>query len=699
MSTVEATFSAMTDHVKEFLLQFKDQEGSYKYVDAIDNMLPSNTTYVVIDYNDLVMESDIESKFADKPDQILDAFGRAVKEILQQKFPQYAEKIKHEIRVRIANYPVQRSLRQINAEVIGKLTSVSGMVLRASEVKPLAKELIYVCPDGHKSERIVFEKDLEVKPPIQCDNPKCNHKDLDIEPESSRFIDVQFVRLQELPEDLPPGQLPHYLDVTVKQDLVDYARPGDRVVLTGIVRIEPERITGIPRKTNPVYRLRLSGNNVEFLGGKGSTASRRIDREEISPEEEKTIKSLSQSSDIYERLIGSFAPHITGQDLIKEAVLLLMVGSTQRELADGAKIRGDINIFLVGDPGTAKSEILKFTSRVAPRGLYTSGRGSTAAGLTAAVVRDNNGIFMLEAGATVLGDQGIVSIDEFDKMKPEDRSALHEVMEQQTASIAKGGIVATLNARCSILAAANPMYGKYDKFKNITENVNLPVPLLTRFDLIFVVKDTPSKEKDSMIAKHIINLHTTDGIDSRSLIEPEILTKYLSYCKRINPALSKEAEQKFHDYYLNMRNLGKDSEDMITVTPRQLEGLIRIGTARARLLLKDKVESEDAERAIFLYEQMLENAGIDHKTGKIDIGILQGHSSREVSKLQAFMDTLKILEGEPKQAVDEGSFVDELVKTGKFKGKNPEDEAKNYIRKMIQEASIVETQPGKYNTI
>ena len=372
-----------------------------------------------------------------------------------------------------------------------------------------------------------------------------------------------------------------------------------------------------------------------------------------------------------------------------------MVGSTQRELADGAKIRGDINIFLVGDPGTAKSEILKFTSRVAPRGLYTSGRGSTAAGLTAAVVRDTNGIFMLEAGATVLGDQGIVSIDEFDKMKPEDRSALHEVMEQQTASIAKGGIVATLNARCSILAAANPMYGKYDRFKNITENVNLPVPLLTRFDLIFVVKDTPSKEKDSMIAKHIINLHTSVGIDSRSLIEPEILTKYLSYCKRINPSLSKEAEEKFHDYYLNMRNLGKDSEDMITVTPRQLEGLIRIGTARARLLMKNKVEEDDANRAIFLYEQMLENAGIDVNTGKVDIGVLQGRSRSESSKLQVFMETLKMLEGEPKQAVDEGSLVAELVKTGKF----DEDEAKKYIRKMNQEAAIVESQPGKYNTI
>jgi replicative DNA helicase Mcm len=199
--------------------------------------------------------------------------------------------------------------------------------------------------------------------------------------------------------------------------------------------------------------------------------------------------------------------------------------------------------------------MLKFCARIAPRGLYTSGRGSTAAGLTAAVVRDVNGIFMKEAGATVLGDQGLVCIDEVDKMKDEDRRALHEVMEQQTASIAKGGIVATLNARTSILAAANPMYGKYDPFKNITENVNLPIPLLTRFDLIFVVRDKPSKERDAKIAKHIINLHTPQGIDNRSLVDSDTLTKYVSYAKRIDPVLTKEAQDKILAYYLKMRNV------------------------------------------------------------------------------------------------------------------------------------------------
>ena len=369
-----------------------------------------------------------------------------------------------------------------------------------------------------------------------------------------------------------------------------------------------------------------------------------------------------------------------------------MAGSTQRELQDGSKIRGDINIFLVGDPGTAKSEMLKFCARIAPRGLYTSGRGSTAAGLTAAVVRDVNGVFMLEAGATVLGDQGLVCIDEFDKMKDEDRSALHEVMEQQTASIAKGGIVATLNARTSILAAANPMYGKYDPFKNITENVNLPIPLLTRFDLIFVVRDQPSKEKDEKIAKHIIDLHTPQGIDNRSLIDSETLTKYVSFAKRVDPILTKEAETKILEYYLKMRNV--ESDEMITVTPRQLEGLIRLATARARLLLKNKVEEEDAQRAIDLLQNMFEDAGIDVNTGKVDLGVLQGKPRSEVSKMQLFMDILKGLEGEPKKPVDEKTLYEELGKTEKF----TEDDARNMVRKMARDASIYESKPGHYNT-
>ncbi|MEX2193268.1 MAG: minichromosome maintenance protein MCM [Nitrosarchaeum sp.] len=686
------TESALSDRVKDFLIRFKDKSGSYKYVEQIDEMMPKSAKHIIVDYNDLVVEPEIEIIFTTDPDRILNAFSRAIKEALQTRFPDYAEKIKDEVRVRLVNYPLQRSLRQINAETIGNIASVSGMVVRASEVKPLAKELVFVCPDEHQT-KVVQLRGMDVKIPIVCDNPSCKHRDFELKPEASKFIDFQILRLQELPEDLPPGQLPHYIDVTIRQDLVDNARPGDRIILTGIVRVEQESIAGITRGHSGLYRLRIEGNNIEFLGGRGSKTSRKIVREEVSPEDEKMIKTLSESPNVYQRLIDSFAPHIQGQSLIKEAILLLIVGSTQRLLGDGSKIRGDINVFLVGDPGTAKSEMLKFCARIAPRGLYTSGRGSTAAGLTAAVVRDKTGIMMLEAGAVVLGDQGLVCIDEFDKMKPEDRSALHEVMEQQSASIAKGGIVATLNARTSILAAANPMYGKYDPFKNITENVNLPIPLLTRFDLIFVVRDIPGREKDEKIARHIIELHTPQGTDKRSVIDVDTLTKYLSYAKRSSPDLTKEAEEKILQYYLQMRNV--ESEEMITVTPRQLEGIIRLSTARARLLMKDKVEEEDAERAIFLIQSMLQDAGVDVNTGKVDLGVLQGRPRSEVSKMQLFMDVLKSMEGDNKVAVEERSFVKELQKTEKF----TEEEARNYIRRMLREASIYESKPGHYNRV
>ena len=685
------TPSSETDQVQSFLSSFKDKSGSFRYVEEIDQMMAKQAKYIVVDYNDIVSQKDIEVKFNTEPDEILHAFSRAIKNILEERFPDYAKKIADDIRARIANYPIQRSLRQINAEVISKMTSVAGMVVRSSEIKPLAKNIVYKCSAGHITE-VPLERGLNIYTPTKCSIEKCANRDLRIDPENSKFIDFQIVRLQELPEDLPPGQLPHYIDVTIKQDLVDSARPGDRIILTGIVRIEQEQITGT-RIHSGLHRLRIEGNNIEFLGGRGTKNSRRSEREEISPEEEKIIKSLAKTPDIYERLVNSFAPHIQGHAIIKESILLLIVGAMQRTLQDGTKVRGDINVFLVGDPGTAKSEMLKFCARIAPRGLYTSGRGSTAAGLTAAVVRDKTGIMMLEAGAVVLGDQGLVAIDEFDKMKPEDRSALHEVMEQQSASIAKGGIVATLNARTSILAAANPMYGKYDPFKNITENVALPIPLLTRFDLIFVVRDIPSKERDRSIAQHIIGLHRKTSSDIKSLIDIDIFTKYLAYCKRSEPALTPEAEEKILDYYMKMRNV--ESEEMITVTPRQLGGLIRLATARARLLMKDQVEGEDADRAIFLMQSMLEDAGVDVNTGKVDLGVLQGRPHSEVSKLQLFMDVLKSLEGDNKTPVEEKLFVKELAKTTKF----TEEEARSFLRRMLREASIYESKPGHYNRV
>ncbi|MEM4297672.1 MAG: LAGLIDADG family homing endonuclease, partial [Nitrososphaerota archaeon] len=342
---------------------------------------------------------------------------------------------------------------------------------------------------------------------------------------------------------------------------------------------------------------------------------------------------------------------------------------------------------------TAKSELLKYTARIAPRGLYTSGRGSTAAGLTAAVVRERTGMMMLEAGAVVLADQGLACIDEFDKMRPEDRSALHECMEQQTCSVAKGGIVATLNARTAILAALNPILGKYDPYRNIADNVNIPIPLLTRFDLIFVLRDVPDRASDEKLARHIIEIHKKGTYATAPPIDFTLLRKYITYAKKINPVLTKEAEERLLEYYLQMRSMGSDM--MITVTPRQLESLIRLATARARALLRDKVTEEDALRAISLMKRMLETVGVDVKTGRVDVGVFHGRPLSERNLLETAIDVFKSLEGPEKKPVEERAFIEALIDTKKF----TQEDARRMLEILKRSGQIYEVKPGYYRKL
>lgn len=687
MSELQKTESALVNDLEEFLRAYKDRTGNYKYFDRINNLMAANSTSLVVDYIDFdTFKPDLAKLITNEPDEMFDAFNRAIFNVLYEIHPDYANETQNNIKVRIGNYTVQKSLREINAEVINKLVGVSGMVVRSSEVKPLAKKIGYRCLSCSEITEAQL-RGLVLKKPLRCG--KCSEKELEMDPDTSIFIDFQMVRLQELPEDLPAGHLPHYLEVTIIGDLVDQCRPGDRILLTGIVRIEQEQLS--QQMKTSLFRLRMEGNNIEYLGGRTADKdSRTIERLEISSEDEKHIFALARKNDAYDILISSYAPHVYGHEVIKEVILLLIVGSVTKRLEDGSARRGDINVLLVGDPGTAKSEMLKFAAKIAPRGLYTSGRGSTAAGLTAAVIRDKSGIMMLEAGAVVLGDQGLVCIDEFDKIKPEDRSALHEVMEQQTCSVAKGGIVATLNARTSILSAANPLYGKYDPFKNITENVNLPIPLLTRFDIIYVIRDIPEKEKDHRIASHILELHRESERTGQYLIDIDLFSKYLAYSKTMEPKLTVEAIDKIRDYYMKMRNV--ESEGMITVTPRQLEGLVRLATARSKLLLKDYVDSEDAERAIYLIQTMLETAGVDVNTGRVDLGVLHGKPQSEISKLKLFMEVFNGLSGQDKNDVEEKNFINELIQTGRFS----EDDAKSFLNKAMQNGQIYERRSGFY---
>lgn len=651
-----------------FLKNFRDRTNAFKYRDRVSLMVGTNSKSLVVDYDDISRYNpELASRIVSEPDEALSKFDSALYQVLSVENVQYAQAIRKELRVRIRNIAEKVPLRQITSTYLLRLIALVGMVVRTSEIKPYATTAAYVCKKCGFINKVPLSG-LMMKPPSKCEN--CDEtKKFELSDRETEFIDFQVIRIQELPEELPPGQLPQSFDVNLTGDLVNTARPGDRITLNGIVRTEPE-YTQAGRLR--LFRSRIDANYLETMG-KGPA-----EKIEITKEDEALIKSVAAQPNAYERLVESVAPSIHGMDAQKEAVLLMIVGSPQRTLPDGTTIRGDVNVLLLGDPGTAKSELLKYAARIAPRGLYTSGRGSTAAGLTAAVVREKSGMMMLEAGALVLADQGIAAIDEFDKMRTEDRSSLHEAMEQQTVSVAKGGIVATLNSRTAVLAAANPLLGKYDSFRNIADNINLPIPLLTRFDLIFVIKDTPDRTRDELLAKHVLEQHKRGRFVAQPPIDLELLRKYLIYAKSFEPVLTDEAQGRLLEYYLQMR--GSASEDMITVTPRQLEALIRLATARARVLLRDKVTEDDALRAINIVRRMLEAVGVDVKTQRMDLGVLHGKPLSERNLLTLAIDIFKKLEGTKKEPVSKKAFVEELTNVGKCSAEEAERILQNLNR-------------------
>jgi len=690
------TLPKISEELENFLKTFKEESGNLKYRMRISQMVSSGSKSLMVDFVDLqIYDVNLANRLINEPDELLLGFNKAVFNTLKDESPSFAKTIRESVpekvrenlplvQVRIRNLTDKLSLRQISTEYLDKLVSVTGMVVRSSELKPLIVEAAFRCKNEHIT--YVTQSGIVLNSPTICNefSSGCKSTKFELDMKNTIFVDYQIVRLQELPEELPPGQLPQAFDVSLQEDIVNTARPGDRVILTGIIRAEAEFSRGAGKLR--IFRSKIDGNYVETVGKEPELIN-------ISEEDEKIIHDIASQTGAYERLIESVAPTIHGFETQKEAILLIVAGSPQRVMPDGTVIRGDINVLFVGDPGTAKSEMLKYAARIAARGLYTSGRGSTAAGLTAAVVREKTGMMMLEAGAVVLADQGLASIDEFDKMRPDDRSALHEMMEQQTVSVAKGGIVATLNARTSILAAANPVFGKYDPYRNISENLTLPIPLLTRFDLIFVLRDIPDRARDERLARHVLELHRKGEYFEAPPINFNLLHKYILYAKKINPILTEEAEEKILSYYLDMRKIG--SESMITVTPRQLAALIRLATARARIMLRDKVIEEDAMRAISLMKRMLETVGVDVKTGKTDLGVLHGRPTSERNLLWAALDIFKTLEGPKKNPVEGKVFIDELVKTEKF----TQEDAQRMLQTLNRSGQIYEVKPGFYRKL
>jgi replicative DNA helicase Mcm len=667
----------LSEMFEDFLKSVTDRGGNSVYRSKISQLISDEGKSLVVDFGDLLRyNNDLANRVLLEPDSSLASFKIAAFETMRSENALYADRVKRELTIRLRGLPDLVPLRLVDTSYIDHMIAISGMVVRTSELRPLMTEAAWTCPSGH----LTYEEqdDLALKRPAKCE--LCGEvRNFELDRRHSRFIDFQVVRIQELPEELPPGQLPQFFDVNIEGDIVNTARPGDRVVLTGVVRAVPDYALGQVRTR--LFRSQIDCNQVEVKGKEPESVM-------VTKEDEDLIKKIAGAPDAYDRLVSSIAPVILGHQAEKEAILLLLAGGNATVLPDGTKLRGDINALFVGDPGTGKSEMLKFASQVAPRGLYASGRGTTAAGLSAAVIREKN-VLMLEAGVVVLADQGIACIDEFEKMKPEDRTALHEMMEQQTVTIAKGGIYATLNARTAILAACNPVLGRYNPFQNLTENIGtLPIPLLTRFDIIFVFRDQPSPAEDERLATHILAVHAKRSYTKPPPIEFSLMKKYITYSKRIAPNLTKEAVERLKDFYLELRRSG-GAEDSIPPTPRTLEALIRIATARARILLRDEVTEEDALSAIALMHRMVEDVLTDASTKKTDFGIQFGKPVGETKNLRAAMEVLKALEGTEKKPVERRQFKEELLKA-----KFSEEDAEKMIRTMFREGMVYESKPG-----
>lgn len=545
-------------------------------------------------------------------------------------------------RARFCNLPSSQTIqiRNIRSNKIDMLISIEGLVRQKSDVRPQVISARFECP-GCGNIITVLQTDTAFKEPTRCSCGRKGHFRL----VSKEMVDAQRIVLEEAPEDLEGGEQPKRLAIFLKHDLVSpisdkKTNPGSKIKAVGIVKELAIEQHGIK---STKFDLFLDTNYVEPV----HEDYYEID---ISPEEEQKILELSKDKRILEKLRDSLAPSIYGHEKVKEAILLQMFGGVIKKRDKGDVTRGDIHVLLVGDPGSGKSQLLKRVSVVAPKSRYVSGKGASGAGLTAAVVKDEflKG-WALEAGALVLTNKGICCIDELDKMTPEDQVAMHEGLEQQTITIAKANIQATLRAETTVLAAANPKLGRFDPYELIAKQIDIPTTLLNRFDLIFPIRDLPNREKDELMADFILKIHQSNKKQDTE-IDSEMIKKYVSYARRnIFPRLTDVAMKEIKEFFVDIRNADTKGEGggmrTIPISARQLEALVRMSEAWAKVELRDKVLKKDAKKAIELLYYSLSQTGFDPETGKIDIDtIVSGITSSQRNDIVVIKEIISELE-------------------------------------------------------
>ncbi|MEM2932718.1 MAG: minichromosome maintenance protein MCM [Candidatus Pacearchaeota archaeon] len=661
----------------EFLLEAKEFIESQKK--EIIKEIKKGKKSITLSFNSIL---EFSHKLADwileKPEEGLANLGFALDEL----------GIVKGVKIRFTDLPFSQEIkiREIRSQHIGKLLCIDGIVRQSSDVRPQVTNALFECP-ACSTKMSILQLDKRFREPNKCTN--CGRKK-NFKLIAKELVDAQRIVIEENPESLVGGEQPRRMSVFLKEDLVEpkmeeKTTPGSRVKVIGILKEVP-----IPLKSGALstrYDLVIEANNVIPL-------EESFEELEITEEEEAEIKELAASPDVYEKLAKSIAQSVYGYDEIKLALALQLFSGVRKKKADGTYARGDIHILLVGDPGVAKSVILKFIANIAPRGRYVVGKAATGAGITATVVKDEflSG-WSLEAGAMVLANKGIICIDELEKMSDQDRSAMHEGMEQQTITISKANVQATLRAETSVLSAANPKFGRFDPYQHIAQQIDLPPTLINRFDLIFVLRDIPEREQDEAIADHVLKEHK--NITRKPPIPPELLKKYIAYAKqKVVPKLTDEAIEEIKNFYVNLRSAPTSGGEDILIRPipisaRQLEALIRLSEASARVRLSQKVTAEDARRAIGLLRYSLLQVGLDQETGQIDIDrITTGVPASERAKIILVRETINRLESRLGKMIP----IKELAK--ELEDKISTDEVYDIIEKLKVTGDIFEPKKG-----
>ncbi len=662
---------AKTELVEDFISRLRSFIEKYYYKDLF-KAIKNGKRSLEIQFTDLAkFDLNIAESLLSHPDDMIRQFEKAIKEF---DLPTEDEITARFIRLPRSQYV---RIRDVRSAHLGKLIHTDGLIRQASDIRPRVTMVIFECP-ACSAQMIIEQRESKFIEPTKCScGRKAKFKVVD-----KRLMDIQRLLVEEAPENLGGGEQPKRIAVYLSGDTLNPKEekkryPGNKVKVVGVIREVP-----IPLRTggqSTKYDLLVDANSIE-------TTEEEFEEIEISTEDKKIIEDLAKDPAVFEKLIHSIAPSIYGHEGIKEAIVLQLFGGAKKERKDGTRMRGDIHIFLVGDPGAGKSELLKYVSTVAPKARYVSGKGATSAGLTASVVKDE---FMrgwaLEAGALVLANKGVCCIDEMDKMTPEDRSAMHEALEQQKVTISKANIQATLRAETSVLAAANPKYGRFDPFSPIPVQIDLPATLINRFDLIFPIQDIPNPELDERIARHILDLQR-DVESKKPVIETTLMKKYIAYARQnFKPKLTAGAYEEIMKFYLSVRAKASEQEGDVKSVPisaRQLQALVRLAEASARIRLSNKVTKKDSIRSINLVMHYLQSVGTDPETGRLDIdrittGITATQRSRigiikriiadlesKIGKVIPISEVISAAEDDGIEASRAEEIINNLIKTG-----------------------------------